>query len=354
VSFAVGDKLGLLSLAADPSGSAGDAYWNTVLNAIRVYNGSSWLTAGVASPGLLDTEHVLGAAGEPAFQGAWVHNSGTQQVKFRKDPFGRVRLGGAAKTGTSGTVMFTLPAGYRPAFSGNFIVSASGGPALVAIDASTGNVTPTNIGSSAVATFVFVEGIEFDTDAATSFAVTSGVPEVTSLPGSPYDGQMVDLLVDSAGTYGGPFLWRCKYRLASPSPHRWHIIGDAPPVGIEGSGSYGSITTTAYASLGMPSLQLPNAGVYMVEVWSQQALILNAANAYGRLSYKIGAAAAVDADAAVAYGTATNATISYMRQKTIATAALLQLQANASAGNFYPNGNNLVPLGIRAYPVRIS
>lgn len=39
--------VGLVALAADPaSGTAGDTYWNTTTQKIRVYDGTSWTDAG--------------------------------------------------------------------------------------------------------------------------------------------------------------------------------------------------------------------------------------------------------------------------------------------------------------------
>jgi hypothetical protein len=41
--------IGLVALAADPAGTfAGETYWNTVLKAVRTYDGAAW-TGGSAS-----------------------------------------------------------------------------------------------------------------------------------------------------------------------------------------------------------------------------------------------------------------------------------------------------------------
>ena len=58
--------------------------------------------------------HEVDATGEPAFENAWAVYL-TNTVKFYKDPFGIVRLRGRVDTaGVTGTVVFTLPTGYRP------------------------------------------------------------------------------------------------------------------------------------------------------------------------------------------------------------------------------------------------
>lgn len=49
------------------------------------------------------------------FAGAWVNfAAGLHTVAYYKDGGGRVHLRGAAKSGTIGTTIFTLPVGYRP------------------------------------------------------------------------------------------------------------------------------------------------------------------------------------------------------------------------------------------------
>lgn len=56
--------------------------------------------------------HVVGASGEPAFQNSWNFNA--YPARFKKDANKCVRLGGRVDSGTTATVVFTLPAGYRP------------------------------------------------------------------------------------------------------------------------------------------------------------------------------------------------------------------------------------------------
>lgn len=65
----------------------------------------------------LEPWKVIGAAGQPAFQGAWVNFGGAYYTAaFRKLASGLVVLRGTIKSGAgAGAVIFTLPAGYRPA-----------------------------------------------------------------------------------------------------------------------------------------------------------------------------------------------------------------------------------------------
>jgi hypothetical protein len=69
-----------------------------------------------------EATHLIGAAGEPAFEGGssnFGSESGisTQPAGFYKDHEGIVHLQGLVKVGTGGTIgkVFTLPAGFRPA-----------------------------------------------------------------------------------------------------------------------------------------------------------------------------------------------------------------------------------------------
>jgi hypothetical protein len=62
-----------------------------------------------------DIVHLIGAAGEPAFQNGWVNfgGAGNANASFYRQGE-RVYLDGYIKNGTINTVAFTLPAGYRP------------------------------------------------------------------------------------------------------------------------------------------------------------------------------------------------------------------------------------------------
>ena len=90
------------------------------------------------------------AAGKnPTFDNSW-DNVGTPYANaaFYKDLFGVVRLQGRIDTGATGTVAFTLPAGYRPSDELAFTVhNTAGGPGpggasvWVKVEAN-GDVTP--------------------------------------------------------------------------------------------------------------------------------------------------------------------------------------------------------------------
>lgn len=96
----------------------------------------------------------------PTLLNGWVNfGAGFAAAGYMKDQFGFVHLKGMVKSGTVGTVIFTLPAGYRPAETQIFIVQSNNGADVLArIDISNnGNVTLTSGGT----TWVALNGITF-------------------------------------------------------------------------------------------------------------------------------------------------------------------------------------------------
>lgn len=89
---------------------------------------------------------------------------------------------------------------------------------------------------------------------------------VTSLPGAPYDGQVINYLADA--TNG--IVWRLRYRSTAPAPYRWEFIGGSqllaevlPGVNLSGPAS-GSNYMDIPGSPG-PTLTMPLAGDYELE-----------------------------------------------------------------------------------------
>jgi hypothetical protein len=87
----------------------------------------------------------------PTLLNGWVNfGSGNIEASFYKDEFGVVHLSGLIKSGTTtgGTTLFTLPIGYRPPLSINFITADVDGFArlfitntgVVGIDANVSNI----------------------------------------------------------------------------------------------------------------------------------------------------------------------------------------------------------------------
>lgn len=91
--------------------------------------------------------HYVGGTGEPAFQNSWTNTGGTYgALRFGKNDDELV-IHGNVTGGTSGTVVFTLPADHRPEedWLSNDGVTIDGGLAQVSVVASTGTVTLTEI-----------------------------------------------------------------------------------------------------------------------------------------------------------------------------------------------------------------
>ena len=123
----------------------------------------------------LDAWKEVGAAGNAAFTSPWQNYGGAYEtVAYRRDPFGRIHLKGMAKSGTVGSSIFTLPAGFRPAKGEVFAVTASETDAEIAVYADgTVNVWQ----GTAAGTWISLSGISFTaSDAPTS--ITGGGGDV--------------------------------------------------------------------------------------------------------------------------------------------------------------------------------
>lgn len=134
-----------------------------------------------AAQGTLAIEpwHYVGGAGEPAFQNQWKNydNDATipsanpvhRSLRFRKDPFGIVRMSGCIKSSTPANVgVFYLPPTHRPVSSdNNFIANCSGGVAGISLRMADGLVYVNAIGTSTPGAFMFFDEVEFDTESVT-------------------------------------------------------------------------------------------------------------------------------------------------------------------------------------------
>lgn len=110
--------------------------------------------------------HLVGAAGEPAFQNAWINRVGSgsnNPAGFYKDSMGRVYVQGEISSGTntSAITIFTLPAGYRP--SGVRQIPIVGwNETLVATVQADGQVKlSTYSGAALTNTGIYLDGINF-------------------------------------------------------------------------------------------------------------------------------------------------------------------------------------------------
>lgn len=125
-----------------------------------------------------------------------------------------------------------------------------------------------------------------------SWGAVGKVPVVTSLPGSPVDGQ--EVLYVSNGTTREK--WHLRYDSGKAGSYKWEAIA-AVALENEVAGVAG-VTATTYAGSGNigPSLTLPLAGVYDVEV--SASMRVEATEAYGGfMGWRVGSGTPTDADA---------------------------------------------------------
>ena len=158
---------------------------------------------------------------------------------------------------------------------------------------------------------------------------------VTALPAAPYDGQEVFYVAD--GTNG--VVWRLRYRAASASSYKWEYVGGPPLMNEVATGQ--TTTSTTYAALGTagPSVTVPLAGDYSVEIGAGIQTGL-AASCVTVMSYDIGGTGAVDGDGMLAYSAVTGgATVQQeqaahrrMVKSALAAATALTAKYKTSAG----------------------
>jgi len=100
----------------------------------------------------------VGSQGQPAFTAGWVnYGNPYANASFLLGPDGFVSLHGVIKSGTVGSVAFTLPPGYRPAALHSLLTLSNGAAGRVDID-TTGTVTPISPSSNAS---VVLDGLRF-------------------------------------------------------------------------------------------------------------------------------------------------------------------------------------------------
>lgn len=143
------------------------------------------------------------------------------------------------------------------------------------------------------------------------------VPIVTSLPGSPYNGQQI-LFRPVAGTF---LLWPLVYDTSVSDAYKWCVVGQPPFLEQElvtgesrSAAAYGDLTTVG------PSVTLPLAGVYdftLEDMISTPSI----AGGFGYASLQFGATVAVDSDALLVQGNAIVASTSRTIRRTRPTAA---------------------------------
>jgi len=153
---------------------------------------------------------------------------------------------------------------------------------------------------------------------------------VTSLPGSPTDGQEVYYVADSAAGV----TWHLRYRAAAPGASKWEFVGGSPLMAEVEAELANATSPGSYVLLdaGAPSVTVPLAGDYLVTVGSR---IGNSAAGNTMFhAVQFGAAAPVDADSIQSTSAVVQARASHSREfrKAIAAGAVLRSQYKVGGG----------------------
>jgi hypothetical protein len=139
---------------------------------------------------------------------------------------------------------------------------------------------------------------------------------VTSLPGSPYDGQEVYLQTAAMAAVG--VAWHLRYRAAAVGSYKWEFLGGAPmATSRDTTFTTGSTTYTAVGSL---DIAIPRSGEYEVRMEAHIELP-SASSAFGFFAAAISSGSAVDtlaAHLAVASTGATQANVTRTQRSALA------------------------------------
>jgi hypothetical protein len=207
-----------------------------------------------------------------------------------------VELRGIAKGGAVPAAIFTLPAGYRPVGVSSIFAAvttytgAAYSTGVVQVSDAGVLTVSTGLPSNTATAWVALD-LEFATDQAT-FPTgptgpqgPSGAPTwVTSLPGSPTDGQEVYYLADAARGVG----WHLRYRSGATRANKWEFLGGAP-LHARYSSQYDEAAGTYQTII---SVVAPLAGFYMVTL--SAVAFNNTASAAWLAAPKFGTAATDD------------------------------------------------------------
>jgi hypothetical protein len=296
----------------------------------------------------IDPWHLVGAAGEPAFQNSWVNYGGAYApAAFRKMPDGTVRLRGTVKSGTNASAIFTLPVGYRPAA---VLTPASESFSTSYVDMGlaifpTGNVNHQGTINTQVwldVSFIAEDlpitelpagpkGERGDPGAVLANATYSnGFPSSGAVDGEQWD--VADTAMAAMGVR-----WRMVYREDNDN---WEFVGGNPYY-LENDTVFSTVAShTTYQDVGM-GFTLPFPGTYLVDISGLITTAAVAGNA-GLISVRYGTVgsgglAASDVEAAIfgnAGATAANTNVFARNKVTLNSSQLdLQMQLRSNTAN---------------------
>lgn len=147
---------------------------------------------------------------------------------------------------------------------------------------------------------------------------------VSTLPSSPVDGQVCDLLVDAANGV----VWRLRYHAGSVSAYKWEFVG-GPPLYAEVTATQtltvANATPTDLGTVG-PAITiptLPSGGDFDVTVGAAITGAAGGAGPAGNISYAIGGTGAVTVDGAQSGDPNGTSAIRTRRKPAIASATVL-------------------------------
>lgn len=308
---------------------------------------------------LVESPHVVGAFGEPAFAGAWVNYASSpyvQPAQFWRDSSGLVHLSGLVRAGAIGTI-FTLPVGYRP-LVGQPIFIVDAGPGVARIDVTPdGQVQVNTYKSGGTNANVSLDEISFQATpppSQTLYDPSAVAFEGATPPVNPNHGTRWIRPVDQAtyvnpggGTNVGTGLlrWEFQYNALSPSAYKWEFIGG--PDLFASIVAYESDTVAAaYATFGTgPRITTPRAGDYDVLARATSyAPSATQAGAGVALSPGVGSAGPIPSEAVLA--------ASLGRAMLVADLVLAGLAAGVSIETFVFTSISGVQFGERTLRIR--
>jgi hypothetical protein len=85
---------------------------------------------------------------------------------------------------------------------------------------------------------------------------------VSSLPGSPVDGQIINYQNTAMASAG--VVWRFRYRAGSSSAYKWEFIG-GPPFRAATGGTGNMVAASTWSGISGPSITVPLSGDYTVD-----------------------------------------------------------------------------------------
>lgn len=142
------------------SPTTGMMIFNSTTGTTHVYNGTAWKDVGSTGGFTIESWQT------PTLQNGWVtYDSSFNPPAYYKDPFGRVHIRGLVKSGAGTACVFTLPAGYRPAYRELFDQISANAPGRV--DILTDGCVYVTTGSS---TWLSLDGMSFSASTGGAFA----------------------------------------------------------------------------------------------------------------------------------------------------------------------------------------